>query len=424
MPYGQLKKLGEEGKITSELLANALLSSYDEISKKASNLPSTFAGAFQTIKNLYFKTVNEFRENNLFAPFILQINEFRENLEAFFNNDDIRIWSFKINSNLRYIGRIFDEFMTVLDGVANQLGITAKVGDILSIALGMIALNLTGLVAVKAVSTVMMLARGFMMLFSPLALVGIAVLGVIDVMDMLAGRTSLSGSFLLWFDESKKLQAGLLALSPVFLFILGQWLLVKVRFIGSIIAMTWAAITSAWGIAASWISANLAMTAASLVFYAIVGGLIIAFVALVIAGIYWLSENWEEIWNGLGEFLFNFVGMITEKWNEFVKSIKEGWNDVKAMIDRVKRFLGIDSTITVEGKNTTIAKIDNNALSYRPNANTVGAGVLKNDIKNSTQVTNNVSVNTPKEASEFTISQTVDAWKNPMRNATTGGVSQ
>ena len=149
----------------------------------------------------------------------------------------------------------------------------------------------------------------------------------------------------------------------------------------------------------------------------------LAVIALV-AGIYWLWENWDTVWNALSKTVTEITNKVTEKWNEFVKSIKEGWNDVKTMIDRVKRFLGIDSTITVEGKNTTIAKIDNNALSYRPNANTVGAGVLKNDIKNSTQVTNNVSVNTPKEASEFTISQTIDAWKNPMRNATTGGVQQ
>lgn len=48
---GELRKMGEEGELTSERVANALLSRADEIEASVSNLPDTVGGAFTQISN-------------------------------------------------------------------------------------------------------------------------------------------------------------------------------------------------------------------------------------------------------------------------------------------------------------------------------------------------------------------------------------
>jgi tape measure domain-containing protein len=50
---GELRKMGEEGKLTSDLVANTLLKSYDDIKSKAASLPQTVGGAWTQITNAF-----------------------------------------------------------------------------------------------------------------------------------------------------------------------------------------------------------------------------------------------------------------------------------------------------------------------------------------------------------------------------------
>ena len=50
-PIEQLKKLGSEGKLTSDIVGNALLKSLDKLNKEAAAMPDTVGGAFQRVKN-------------------------------------------------------------------------------------------------------------------------------------------------------------------------------------------------------------------------------------------------------------------------------------------------------------------------------------------------------------------------------------
>lgn len=50
---GELRRMGEEGKLTSDLVANTLLGSYDDIKAKAAELPQTVGGAWTQITNAF-----------------------------------------------------------------------------------------------------------------------------------------------------------------------------------------------------------------------------------------------------------------------------------------------------------------------------------------------------------------------------------
>lgn len=55
---GELRKMGEEGKLTSDKVGNVLLKSYDDIKAKAGELPSTVGGAWTQITNAFTRLVS------------------------------------------------------------------------------------------------------------------------------------------------------------------------------------------------------------------------------------------------------------------------------------------------------------------------------------------------------------------------------
>lgn len=54
---GELRKLGEQGKLTADLVANTLLGQYDDIKSKAAQLPSTVGGAWTQVTNAFTQFV-------------------------------------------------------------------------------------------------------------------------------------------------------------------------------------------------------------------------------------------------------------------------------------------------------------------------------------------------------------------------------
>ncbi|MGP9557215.1 tape measure protein [Psychrobacter sp. AOP7-A1-24] len=82
----------------------------------------------------------------------------------------------------------------------NQFGITEKGGAILAGVLALIAANIAGLIATKVITNVISLARGFMLLFSPLALIGAGLLAVFliieDIYGFVNGKDSMIGGLI------------------------------------------------------------------------------------------------------------------------------------------------------------------------------------------------------------------------------------
>lgn len=56
---GELRRMGEEGKLTADLVAGTLLDNYDAIQAKAGELPGTVGGAWTEIKNAFVLFVTE-----------------------------------------------------------------------------------------------------------------------------------------------------------------------------------------------------------------------------------------------------------------------------------------------------------------------------------------------------------------------------
>ena len=142
---------------------------------------------------------------------------------------------------------------------------------------------------------------------------------------------------------------------------------------------------------------------------------IVAIAALVAAGL-WLYENWDEVWNGLGEIVANVVGMVTEQWDAFVNSIIGGWDTVKAAWEKAKAFVGLgDSETTVNATTTANGAA---ATAYKPNANDVGAKANGATVNQ----TNNTQINVPtaEAAAQVANSTANNQSKNAMRSANSG----
>ena len=64
VPIEQLKKMGSEGKLTADVVGNALIKSLDQLKSEAGNLPDTVSGAFQRMKNDVSVMVDELNKNS------------------------------------------------------------------------------------------------------------------------------------------------------------------------------------------------------------------------------------------------------------------------------------------------------------------------------------------------------------------------
>ena len=70
---GELRKMGEEGELTSDRVANALLSRAEEIEASVSNLPDTVGGAFEQISNSVGLMVDAFNTGGGVTEYLIEI---------------------------------------------------------------------------------------------------------------------------------------------------------------------------------------------------------------------------------------------------------------------------------------------------------------------------------------------------------------
>lgn len=81
---GELRKLGEEGKLTSSLVGNTLLASYDDIKAKAATLPATVGGAWTQVENAFSKLVTATGSSTgVFAAMSATLTETSRLVEAY-----------------------------------------------------------------------------------------------------------------------------------------------------------------------------------------------------------------------------------------------------------------------------------------------------------------------------------------------------
>lgn len=80
---GELKKMGAEGRLTSDIVANALLSRYDEIKQRSAELPQTVGGAWARITNEFQRFVGSVNDgSSVFSGLTSILNEVARFLAA------------------------------------------------------------------------------------------------------------------------------------------------------------------------------------------------------------------------------------------------------------------------------------------------------------------------------------------------------
>lgn len=118
---GMLKDLGAEGKITSKVLADALLNSYDTIMAKADQLPTTFSGTWQQIKNIAFKTIDDLNQTDFFGGVKGNLKDLATKLEQFSKDGTLKEWATDIGGVLSEVGSLFMELLGIVGDVVGEI---------------------------------------------------------------------------------------------------------------------------------------------------------------------------------------------------------------------------------------------------------------------------------------------------------------
>lgn len=118
---GMLKDLGSQGKITSEVLANALLNSYDTIMAKADQLPTTFSGIWQQVKNMAFKTVDDLNQADFFGGLKDSLKDLSSKFEQLSKDGTIKEWATDIGGVLGELGSLFMELLGIVGDVIGEV---------------------------------------------------------------------------------------------------------------------------------------------------------------------------------------------------------------------------------------------------------------------------------------------------------------
>lgn len=228
---------------------------------------------------------------------------------------------------------LFDSLFELWDGalwardgliaLSDRLGITEHRGEILAGVIALITANLVGLMALKIVAFVTSLFRAFMLLFSPLAAVGVLLIGFLlivqDIYGYLNGQDSvfaqliedypLLGSVFSFVINNLELILSLLSV------LTGAYLMMKAAAIGGFLLSMATGLASYAMLAAGAIAAGLATAAAWVVAFAPFL-LIAAVIAAVIASFWLIYSNWSKVWQGVKD--------IASEAINYVKSAVEG----------------------------------------------------------------------------------------------------
>lgn len=118
---GMLKKLASEGKITSEVLAAALLGSYDKIMSQADQMPKTFSRVWNSIKNLALKVVGDLNKQGFFDGAINSLDDLFKKLKDLEANGTIQEWAEGVGSTLGALGGLFIELAGIVGDVVGEI---------------------------------------------------------------------------------------------------------------------------------------------------------------------------------------------------------------------------------------------------------------------------------------------------------------
>lgn len=118
---GKLRELGEKGQITSRVMAEALLNSYDTVMAKADELPQTFGGAWAKVKNIFFRTMDEMNQAELFSGTLQGLKELTDGFQALQQDGSIQQFAQDTMAVLAELAAVFGELVTTVADVCGEI---------------------------------------------------------------------------------------------------------------------------------------------------------------------------------------------------------------------------------------------------------------------------------------------------------------
>lgn len=179
---GQLKEMGAQGLLTSDVIANALAGSFDKFNEKAKNLPKTFGSTFQRAQNTFSLFIGKLEQTGAFKSLLTSADSLLQKFDQFTNDP------MKMESLAQTIKSVIDAFVSFAPAIAT---VTVAVIAYNS------ALNMMSIASTVASKSSLVLFRGFGLLKGGLssAVLGLRNFAVASKLSV-AANGGLAGSFL------------------------------------------------------------------------------------------------------------------------------------------------------------------------------------------------------------------------------------
>lgn len=339
-------------------------------------------------------------------------------MKIYDNRDAIEAWAEKIGEKLVVafewlkdtLFDVWDNILWVkkaLDQLYDSLGLTGKGVNILIGLFALLAANIVGLVVVRTLVFIKALTNAFFLLFSPMALIGAALIAFIlivqDIYGYLNGKDSVIGLLIkdypllgTVFDfivNNFNIILGLIAT------IAGAYLMMKaVAIAGFLLSMATGLVSYAM-LAAGAIAAALATAAAWLIAFAPFL-LIAALIAAAIALFWWLFKNWEDIWQGIKNVASGVLDFIKGIIQGVVDMVVKLWDKLKGLLKWTPIGLIVQGLQLIKREYTGDDGIDDASSMSRINGKSAFAQNANNraNINNDTAINQTINVSSANEA--------------------------
>jgi tape measure domain-containing protein len=355
---GNLKAFISTGKVTGKMLAEGLIAVMPEFEAKMKQMPLTVGQATTRVSNKFKLMIDNMNRSSSFITTIANA----------------------ITDGFDYIEKAVYKTVEAFGGFSNMMRF---VGIAIGIALG-----------AKTVQIVRTFGMAFLKASLPIiaitAAVLLAALAVDDFITYINGGNSVIGEFIQYINNGSIATALLkyaliavgAAFSAVAIIIGAQYLVALASTIVGYTVLGVTAISTGIKMAAAWLVAFWPIT------------LILGAIGTVIAGLYFLYENWESISTSISDLMASAANSILSYW-ENVKSWFTGffgWFGEK--YEAMKGFIGLgsDQTTAAVGGAGGVSP-----ASMAPSA--MGQG--GNTTKNETNVTVTVPPGTTAEQAKF-----------------------
>lgn len=309
-------------------------------------MSKTWEGTLSNLSDTWIMMKKRIADGGIFDRLKQGLNDVM--LLIYDNREAINAWADRIGTKLvdawdkvlPILFDLWDKIMWVIHALkqlSDTLGITKYRVEIFAGLVALIAANLAGLMALKAVAFVLALGRAFFLLFSPMALLVLTLAGLFlliqDIYSYLNGKQSAFGDMLDQHPALKVLfdfvKDNFEAISSLIGVIIAAYVAMKVAAVSGFLISMAVGLSSYIALAAGAVAAAIATAAAWVVAFAPFL-LIAAIVAGVIALFWLLYKNWDEVWqgiknitNGIVEGIKGMISGLIEGVSNALSSIKE-----------------------------------------------------------------------------------------------------